>query len=103
MDRRTFLSLGLIAPFALKSGLVYAAITPEDEAIRVDFAENPDAPKMTLWQTPRQSISQMMGYVLRMDDGQTVVIDGGRPADGDYLKKLLQKECGGKVDAWFLT
>lgn len=103
MDRRTFLSLGLVVPFALKSGLSFATLNLSDEALSVSFAADASKPKLTLWQTPRQSGSQMMGYVLRTDDGQTIVFDGGTRADADYLTKLLQKECGGKVDAWFLT
>ncbi len=105
MDRRTFLALGLAAPLAFKSGLVSPkwAFSAEDNAIEVSFAADPSAPKVTLWQTPRQTGSQMMGYIFRTATGETVVFDGGMPGDGKYLAELLKKHCGGKVDAWYLT
>ena len=105
MDRRTFLALGLAAPLALKSGLVSPkwAFCAEDNAIEVSFAADPSAPKVTMWQTPRQTGSQMMGYVFRTATGETVVFDGGTFGDADYLTALLKKHCGGKVDAWIMT
>lgn len=105
MDRRTFLALGLAAPLAFKSGLVAPkwAFAAEDDAIEVSFAADPNAPKVTMWQTPRQSFSQMMGYVFQTDTGETIVFDGGTAADAEYLTALLQKRCGGKVDAWIMT
>jgi len=105
MDRRTFLSLGLMAPFALKTGLVWAAVdySPKDSTITASFAENPDAPKTTMWQLPDVETPQKMAYVFRSDSGETVVFDGGYAKDAPYLIDLIKKECGGKVDAWFLT
>ncbi|MBQ5790318.1 MAG: MBL fold metallo-hydrolase, partial [Thermoguttaceae bacterium] len=100
-----FLALGLAAPLAFKSGLVSPkwAFSAEDNAIEVSFAADPNAPKVTMWQTPRQTGSQMMGYIFRTATGETVVFDGGMPGDGKYLAELLKKRCGGKVDAWYLT
>ena len=105
MERRTFLALGLAAPLALKSGLVSPkwAFSAEDNAIEVSFAADPNAPKVTMWQTPRQTGSQMMGYIFRTETGETVVFDGGTFGDADYLTALLKKHCGGKVDAWIMS
>ena len=106
MDRRSFLSLGLLAPIALKAGgSVMAAVdyNDKDATITMNFAKDPRNPKMTLWQLPSQHGPQMMGYVLRMDSGEVVVFDGGWKEEAPYLVDIVKKECGGKVDAWFLT
>ena len=95
-----------MAPFALKSGgFAQAAVdyVEDDAVLSVNFAKDPRNPKMTMWQLPSQHGPQMMGYVLRTDSGQTVVFDGGWKEEAPYLVDLVQKECGGKVDAWFLT
>lgn len=106
MDRRTFLFTGLVAPFALKAGgTAMAAVNynPDDESLTFNFADDPKAPKMTMWQLPNTEGPQMMGYVLRTDSGQTIVFDGGWKHNVPYLTELLKTRCGGKVDAWFLT
>lgn len=106
MNRRTFLSLGLLAPIALKSGgVVNAAVDydVQDATITMNFAKDPRKPKMTMWQLPSQHGPQMEGYVLRTETGETIVFDGGWAQDAPYLVDLVKKECGGKVDAWFLT
>lgn len=105
MNRREFLALGVLTPVMLKSGLVWAkaAYEPVTNVVEASFSDDPNSPKGTLWQIPRQSQTQMMGYVYRADNGQTIVIDGGNAAEGVYLKDLIKRECDGKVDAWFLT
>lgn len=107
MDRRAFLSLGLVAPLALKTGIVCAQVgvdyTAKDPSIVASFAEDPDAPKMVMWQMPDVATPQKMAYVLRTCTGQTIVFDGGWDKDVPYLIDLIKTECGGKVDAWFLT
>ncbi len=105
MDRRAFLQLGILTPFMLKSGLVWAqtAYEPVTNVIEASFSKDPEKPQGTLWQIPRQQKAQMMGYVYRADNGQTVVFDGGRAEEAPYLVELIKRECGGKVDAWFLT
>ena len=103
MNRRSFFTLGLFAPFAMKAGLTSAALIMSDDEISVSFAADKAAPDLTLWQTPRQSFSQMMGYLLKTKTGETIVIDGGTSADAKYLVDLIKKHCDGKIDAWFLT
>lgn len=105
MDRRDFLKLSVLTPFMLSSGLVLAKTTyqPVTNVIRTSFSKKTDDPKGTLWQIPRQQAAQMMGYVYRADNGQTIVFDGGRAAEAPYLIDLIKRECNGKVDAWFLT
>lgn len=50
--------------------------------------------------------TQMMGYIIRTQNGKTIVIDGGNSQDGAYLLSTL-KEVTGKnkptVDLWILT
>ncbi len=107
MDRRAFLSLGLVAPLALKSGVVRAEVgvdyTAKDASIVASFADAPEAPKMVMWQLPDVNTPQKMAYVIRTCTGETIVIDGGWDKDVPYLLDLIKTECGGKVDAWFLT
>lgn len=105
MDRRSFLAFSLLTPFMLRSGLVSAKdpYQPTTNVIEESFSTDPNLPKGTLWQIPRQQHAQMMGYVYRADNGQTIVFDGGRKEEAAYLVDLIKRECGGKVDAWFLT
>ncbi len=94
MDRRTFLFSSLAAPFLFKSGkAVMAAVTynASDASITMNFADDPNAPAMTLWQLPSQHGPQMMGYVLRASNGQTIVFDGGWKQEAPYLVDILQK------------
>ena len=45
-----------------------------------------------------------MGYVIRTNDGKTVVIDGGSKDDAAYLVWLLKTRYGvSSVDAWYVT
>lgn len=58
-----------------------------------------------IYQIAPQSHTQMMGYVIKADDGRIAVIDGGTALDAPYLLALLHRVAGGVpyVDAWFLT
>lgn len=107
MDRRAFLSLGLVAPFALNSGVVRGELgvkyEEKDPCIVANFAKDPKNPEMVMWQLPDVNTPQKMAYVLRTSTGQTIVFDGGWDKDAPYLIDLIKTECGGKVDAWFLT
>jgi len=105
MNRRDFLASGLLLPFVLKSGLSWAqvAYSPVTNVVKASFSEDPENPKGTLWQIPRQQPAQMMAYVYRADSGETVVFDGGWDKEAPYLIDLIKRECDGKVDAWFLT
>lgn len=106
MDRRSFLVSSFLAPIALKAGgSVMASISYDssDATTTLNFAADPNSPKATMWQLPNTEGPQMMGYVIRTDNGQTIVFDGGWKHNAPFLVELLKKECGGKVDAWFLT
>lgn len=51
-------------------------------------------------------LNSSMGYVLRCDDGSTLVIDGGKDYHGDHLMEELHKLFGKErpvVDLWILT
>ena len=48
------------------------------------------------------SASQQMGAVLKSSDGKVLVIDGGVEEDAGHLLRVI-RECGGTVDAWFIT
>lgn len=107
MDRRAFLSLGLIAPFALNAKTLRAEVgvdyTAEDPSLVASFAKDPNNPEMILWQLPDVNTPQKMAYVMKTRSNRTIVFDGGWNKDVPYLLDLIKTECGGKVDAWFLT
>ena len=94
-------------PFSTKSGVIQAevggAYNAKDPAIVASFAEDPSKTQMVLWQLPDVNTPQKMAYVMRTTTGQTIVFDGGWNRDLPYLLDLIKTECGGKVDAWFLT
>lgn len=58
--------------------------------------------KTTLTQLSAQGSRQMMGYIIKTDNGKTIVIDGGTKEDTQNLIKNI-KEKGGNIDYWFLT
>ena len=58
-----------------------------------------------LIQLGRPDGCQMMGYVIKDDDGKIAVIDGGTRDDAAHLLDVLKKYGGDHphIDAWFLT
>ena len=56
----------------------------------------------TLWQLPLQSDWVGNSYVLQMENGQVVVMDGGLEEEEPYLRGFLAA-LGNKVDAWFIS
>lgn len=56
---------------------------------------------VVLTQMHDNSPRQMMGYVIQTKN-KTVIIDGGLREDSENLQNKI-KECGNKVDVWFLT
>lgn len=57
---------------------------------------------MKIYQLTNITPMQMMGYVIKSDDGKIIAIDGGAPEQGAELYRVL-KMLGGHVDMWFLT
>ena len=55
-----------------------------------------------LIQLSNQTSRQMMGYILKTENGKLIVIDGGTIDDADNLINQIYKN-GGKVDHWFIT
>lgn len=45
---------------------------------------------------------QMMGYVIKTENGKVIAIDGGGYGQSAPLEKAV-KDWGGKVDMWFIT
>ena len=71
------------------------------------FALGEGPPPFTLWQLPSQTSgptpTQMLSYVIETaDSNKVIVIDGGNPVDGPYLKDFLAAR-GNHVDSWFIT
>lgn len=56
----------------------------------------------TLIQFAPQSSTQMMGYLIKTNNGKIILIDGGTVLDANHLEETIQNN-GGKVDYWFLT
>lgn len=102
MDRRTFLLSSLAVPLAFDATQSNDCLA-KDPKKTLNFSQNSDDPKATLWQLSNDSGAQMMGYVLKTREGHTIVFDGGWAHNADELLELINGECGGKVDAWFLT
>ena len=57
---------------------------------------------MKIYQLTNTTAYQMMGYVIKTNDGHTIVIDGGHHNQSDELYRVL-KMVGGHVDMWFIT
>ena len=85
-NKKKIIWLGLITVFIL---ICFVGIlTNEDETILIQLSA----------QGPRQ----MMGYILKTENDEIIVIDGGTTDDTENLVKHLNN-LGGKVDYWFLT
>ena len=57
---------------------------------------------MKIYQLTNTTVYQMMGYVIKTNDGHTIVFDGGHFNQSDELYRIV-KMAGGHVDMWFLT
>ena len=57
---------------------------------------------MKIYQLTNTTYVQMMGYVIKTEDGKIIVIDGGYFGQSDELYRVL-KEVGTDVDLWILT
>ena len=55
-----------------------------------------------LTQLKNNTNAQMMGYIIKTDNGKLVIIDGGLREDATNLLNKINEE-GGEVEAWFLT
>lgn len=55
-----------------------------------------------IYQLTNTTAVQMMGYVIKTDDGKVVVIDGGYFGQSDELFRVLE-EVGTDVELWILT
>ena len=57
---------------------------------------------MKIYQLTNTTAYQMMGYVIKTDNGKVIVIDGGNKNQWQELYRVL-KMVGTDVDIWFLT
>ncbi len=57
---------------------------------------------MLIYQLTNTTPVQMMGYVIKTDDGKVIVIDGGHYNQHEELYRVLS-EVGKEVDLWILT
>lgn len=56
----------------------------------------------TLWQIPSHADTIGNSYVFRTRKGRLIVMDGGMPAEGMFLRGFLGA-MGGEVEAWFIS
>jgi len=56
----------------------------------------------SLWQLEPFFFEVQMGYILRADDGNVIVVDGGGELAAPYLESYL-KQFGGTVHTWIFT
>lgn len=57
---------------------------------------------MQIYQLTNCTFVQMMGYIIKTDNGKVIVIDGGGYGQSPELYRVL-KQVGDHVDMWFLT
>lgn len=58
--------------------------------------------EIELTQLSSKTQDGMMGYIIRTNNGKTIVIDSGLKEEADKLEQYIQM-YGNKVDYWFLT
>ena len=58
--------------------------------------------RITLWQLPNQTNTQMNSYVMKTQEGTVLVIDGGCTGDAPYLRGFLAA-LGNHVHTWFIS
>ena len=87
--RKSFIVVGMSILFLviLAKGIDYS-IRYEDRIRITQFAP----------QTPRQT----MGYMLKTNKNNLIMIDGGTIGDSEHVKSFI-KENGGVVESWYLT
>ena len=56
----------------------------------------------TLWQLPSQENTIGNSYIIRTDDNQLIVIDGGVKEEEDYLRGFISAN-GNQVSCWFVS
>lgn len=73
--------------------LSFLSLSLLSEAQKSDF---------TLWQLPSQINTIGNSYVLKMNNGKIVVIDGGVKEEAEYLRGFLAA-LGNEVEMWFVS
>lgn len=58
--------------------------------------------EIELIQLSSQTNDRMMGYIIKTDNGKTIVIDGGMSTDAENLKKYIN-QYDNNIDYWFIT
>lgn len=90
MNKRK-ISIGLFAILII--GIIIMFLLPQNDNVQ----------EIEMTQLSSQTNDRMMGYVIRTNEGKTIVIDGGMDTDADNLLKHIKKYNNNKVDCWILT
>lgn len=81
--------------------LVFCSKTDDYEPLSIQIHPNRQQ-DFSLWQLGAFFEEVQMGYLLRTDDGNIIVIDGGGTASAPILQSYL-KQLGGRVHTWIIT
>ncbi len=81
--------------------LLYCSKTEDHEPLSIQIQHNRQQ-DFSLWQLGAFFEEVQMGYLLRTDEGNIIVIDGGGTATAPILQSYL-KQLGGRVHTWIIT
>ena len=81
--------------------LIYCSKTEDYEPLSIQIQHNRQQ-DFSLWQLGAFFEEVQMGYLLRTDEGNIIVIDGGGTASAPILQSYL-KQLGGRVHTWIIT
>jgi glyoxylase-like metal-dependent hydrolase (beta-lactamase superfamily II) len=81
--------------------LIYCSKSEDHEPLSIQIHHNRQQ-DFSLWQLGAFFEEVQMGYLLRTDEGNIIVIDGGGTASAPILQSYL-KQLGGRVHTWIIT
>ncbi len=55
-----------------------------------------------VWILQNQTIAQSLNAIIKTNNNDLIIFDGGRKGDAEFLYKFIKRN-GGKVSAWFLS
>lgn len=97
-SRRTFLRTSAMGMAALS----LSAPLQLEGAVERPAVELKGRSSFTMWQIPSHADTIGNSYVFRTHRGRLIVMDGGMPAEGMFLRGFLGA-MGGEVEAWFIS
>ena len=81
--------------------LIYCSKTEDHEPLSIQIHHDRQQ-DFSLWQLGAFFEEVQMGYLIRTDEGNIIVIDGGGTVSAPILKSYV-KQLGGRVHTWIIT